>query len=281
MVDRQRTRSAAPNRSTGRSTPWTRWRLLVSALVLGFTCAASGPAWARDCRPDLGGKIGAQLTAQVLRRGADGVQLPLGPPAADVAARAGDTVRIMVRPVEGAFRPVGPECPVRVSVGKLLTVGRLVSRAGFVVDEIEAYALLAPDEERVLDVIIKPFAEWDAAPDRIGVENVDVRLPETGEFASRLPAPFRPPPGTICADVVDPEARPAAGVTVGLAMPPDGPRDVREVGPSGRVCWEGLDPTRFGDVSLLGGATPALGMPKTRYVSAEASYRLFVVQASS
>ena len=275
-MDRQCARGAALAQPAGLG---RGWRLLpVLAVVLALSGATPGPTWARDCRPDLGGKVGAQLTAQVLRAGSDGVPAPLGPPGPEVEARAGDTVRLAVRPVEGSFRPVGPECPVRVSVGKLLPVGRLATRTGFVIDGRDAYALLAPDEERVLDVVIKPFADWDAAPDRIGVENVDVRLPETAEFAGRLPDPVRPPLGTVCVDVVDPHARPAAGVTVGLALPADGPRDAREVGPTGRVCWEGLDPTRYGDVALLGEAEPALGMPEARYVSAGANYRLFVVK---
>jgi len=252
--------------------------LILVLLIVGLIYASPALADGQGCRPDVEGKIGAQVTAQVLRPGQDGRLTAVGPSGTEVAARAGDTVRLSARPVDGTFQPAGPDCPIRVSVGKLLPVGRLATRSGFVLDERNAYALVAPGGQLALDVEINPFGEWDAAPDQIGVEDATVHLPDVREFAERLPAPFRPPSGTICVDVVDTDAGPAVGTTVGLAMPADGPRDTRAVGPTGRVCWDGLDPTRYGEVSLQAGATPALGLPKARYVSAEASYRLFVVK---
>jgi len=257
------------------------WRLVCALVLFGPVCISPTISAAAGCRPDLGGKVGAQVTAQVLRPDRDGRLAVVGPPGVEVAARAGDTIRLTARPVEGAAQPTRPECPMRVAVGKLFPVGELAAHGGFVVDENNAYALVGPGDERMLDVEIKPFEDWEAAPDRIGVEDATVRLPETGEFVGRLPAPFRPPDGTICVDVLDTAAQPALGVTVGLAMPSPGPRDDRQVGETGRICWDGLDPAQYGEVSLVDGAAPALGLPKSRYVSAEASYRLFVVKRES
>lgn len=255
-----------------------RWALVPALLLVGLACLSPTTVNERGCRPDLNGKVGALVTVQVLRPGRDGNLTAVGPPGADIAARAGDTLRLIARPVEGTLHSAGADCPVRIAVGKLLPVGQITAHAGFVMDGGNAYALLGPGDERTVDVEIKPFADWDAAPDQIGVEDAEVHLPETGELVGRLPAPFRPPDGTVCVDVLDSAAQPAVGVTIGLAMPANGPRDARQVGLDGRICWDGLDPTSYGDVSLLGGSVPALGLPKARYVSAEANYRLFIVK---
>jgi hypothetical protein len=149
-----------------------------------------------------------------------------------------------------------------------------------VFDRDSAYGLLRPDEERALDVQIKPFEEWDPALDRLEIEGLTIALPQAAEFIARLPAAFRPPLGTVCADVFYPDAQPAAGVGLNLSAPPDGPPNRRPAGDDGRVCWDGFDESLLGRLSLDPKVEPALGLPNSRYVSRETSYRLFVVKRS-
>ena len=257
----------------------TRYAVLGGLLVLGWL--TSGPplaAQAQGCRPELGGKAGADVTAQVLALDPQGQLVPAGERATEVEARSGQVVRLLVRPLEGSARPSGSECPVRVSIEGLSDVARLISHGGFFLDRGSAYGLFRPGEERALDFRIQSFEDWDSATDKIELDNVTIRLPETAEFVTRLPTPFRPPPGTVCADVVYANAQPAVGVVLGLSAPPDGPTDRRPVGADGRVCWEGFDEFLYGDLSLEEQTDAALGMPKSRYVSHDASYRLFVVE---
>jgi hypothetical protein len=252
--------------------------LLLLGLAAAPVPAASAPARAQGCRPELGGQVGARLAAQRLAPDASGEPAPEGGPTTELEARSGQVLRLLVRPVEGPARPAGPDCPVRVDVGRLTPVARPLAPGGFVLDRGSAYGLLRPGEERALDFEVKPFAEWGAAVERVEVENLTLRLPETAEFAARLPEPARPPPGTVCADVVYPDAEPAAGAVLALAAPPGGVPDRRAAGPDGRACWDGFDEPRYGDLSLEEPAEPALGLPKSRYVSHEAGYRLFVVR---
>src|SRR4051794_24031176 len=95
------------------------WGLIAMLPLIGSVLASPALAEGQGCRSDVDGKIGAQVTAQVLRPGQDGRLAAIGAPATEVAARAGDTVRLSARPVEGTFQPAGPDCPIRVSVGKL------------------------------------------------------------------------------------------------------------------------------------------------------------------
>jgi hypothetical protein len=243
---------------------------------LAFAVPAAGQA--PGCRRELGGQAGAEVAVQLLGADSSGAPTPVGAPATELEARSGQVLRLLARPLEGPARPSGAECPVRVNVGRLMAVGRLLTRGGFVFDSGNAYGLLAPGEARALDFEVRPFEEWDATPEKIEVENVTIRLPEVAEFVAHLPAPFRPPAGTICADVVYPNAEPAGGVVLGLSAPPDGPTDRRPSGPEGGVCWEGVDPSIYADLSLEEPAEAALGLPESRYVSHEASYRLFVVK---
>jgi hypothetical protein len=252
--------------------------ILGGLLLLGWLAApGSLAAQAEGCRTELG-KTGAKVAAQLLVADSSGALVPAGEPATEIEARSGQGVRLLIRPLEGSARPSGAECPVRVDVEALTDVARLLGRDGFFFDSGRAYALLRPAEERSLDFRIEPFEEWDSATDKIELGDVTIRLPETAEFVARLPAPVRPTPGTVCADVVYPDAESAAGVALGLAAPPDGPSDRRAVGPDGRVCWEGFDEFLYGDLSLEESAESALGMPDRRYVSRDASYRLFVVK---
>ena len=257
----------------------TRHGVLAGLLVLGWLAAAV-PLAAQEpgCRIELGGKSGARVAAQLLIPGSSGELVPAGQPTTEIEARSGQVVRLLIRPLEGSARPSGPECPVRVDVEALTDVARLLGRDGFFFDSGRAYALLRPAEERSLDFRIEPFEEWDSATDKVELGGVTIRLPETAEFVARLPTPLRPPPGTVCADVVYADAEPAAGVALGLAAPPEGPADLRAVGPDGRVCWEGFDEFLYGDLSLEESVESALGMPERRYVSRDASYRLFVVK---
>ena len=254
--------------------PW----LIPAALAFLLLLPAGGrpePALAQGagCRPELRGETGARVAVQVVGAGEQ--------PTTALEARSGQVLRLLVRPVEGSSRPSGPECPVRVRFSRLSPVARQLTRTGFVFDRGTAYAQLGPDEERAIDFEIKPFAEWEAVPDKVEVENVTISFPEGAEFVGRLPAPAPPAPGTVCADVVYTDARPAAGVSLGLVAPPNSPRDVRQTDPDGRACWEGFDPLRFGELALQEPAEEALGLPRTRYVSYEARQRLFVIKAPS
>src|SRR5437764_747097 len=74
--------------------------------------------------------------------------------------------------------------------------------------------------------------------------------------------------------------RPASGVGLVLSAPRDTAPRRLESGPDGRVCWDGMSEALFGELSLDPKVEPALGLPASRYVSREASYRLFVVKAS-
>jgi hypothetical protein len=258
--------------------------LLVGLLAAG--CAPGGPPGTQPgasptptpgCRPDLG-ETGAQVAVQLLQPGPQGGLVPVGGPSARAQARSGQTVRLLIRPVEGPARPSGPECPVRVRLDGLVWIGRLQARGGFVIDGEVAYALLRPGEERAIDFELKPFDDWDPAYDRLEIEKATVTLPQAAEFFARLPAPFRPPPGTVCADVFYPDGQPAAGLMLNLAAPPDSPTQRKPAGPDGRVCWDGFDESTMGELSLDPKADPALGQPRTRYVSREASYRLFIAR---
>jgi hypothetical protein len=140
------------------------------------------------------------------------------------------------------------------------------------------YDSLRVGEERVIEYEMKPFEERTSVIENIELEDAEVSLPESLEFVARLPSAEPPPPGTVCADVVYADARPAVGVMLGLAVPPDGPVDERATGDDGRVCWEGFDEFLFGDLSLQSPAVAALGQPRSRYVSTEANYRLFVIK---
>ena len=132
---------------------------------------------------------------------------------------------------------------------------------------------------RTLDFPIKPFEEWGNVREQATAENATIGFPETTEFVARLPAPYQPPRGTVCADVVYPDAQPAPGVVLGLTTPPNGRTNRRPTGSDGRVCWDGFDVNLFGDLSLRDTSiVPALGQPTSRYVSFETSYRLFVVK---
>lgn len=256
----------------------------LAALLLLLWPAAAAPAGAQaeGCRPELGGRNGARVTALLLEGPSDGSASSVSDPAplsgsTEIEARSGQTIRLLVRPLEGSARPAGPECPVRVNIGRLESVGRPIGR-GFVIDRGSAYGQFRPDEERALDFRVASFEDWDAALEKVEVENVTILLPETAELVARLPAPFRPPAGTVCADVLYADGEPATDVVLGLSAPPGGPTDRRTVGPEGRVCWDGFDESRYGDLRLADGAEPALGLPRSRYVSFEASYRLFVVK---
>ena len=52
----------------------------------------------------------------------------------------------------------------------------------------------------------------------------------------------------------------------------------RVTGDDGRVCWDGFDEMLFGHLSLHPDIDTALDQPDERYVSRQASYRLFVVK---
>ena len=258
-------------------------RLLLAALAFLLVPVSGSPERASaqgvGCRAELRGETGARVAVQLV--GAGGQTAPGELPTTRLEARSGQVLRLLVRPVEGSSRPTSPECPVRVRLGPLSPVARQLTRTGFVFDRGTAYAQLGPDEERVIDLEIKPFSEWDAVPDKLEVENVTISFPEGAEFVGRLPTVAPPEPGTVCADVVYPDARPVAGVALGLVAPPNSPRDVRQTGPDGRVCWEGFDPLRYGDLTLEEPAEETLGLPRSRYVSYEARQRLFVVKAPS
>lgn len=257
----------------------SRWLALgglvaLAWLVFGVPASAQMPG----CRRELPANSGAQVSVQVLTGDPSGELVSVAGPARELEARSGQIVRLFVRPLEGPDRPDRPECAVRVNLGRLPSFARIETRGGFVFDNDRAYAQFSPGEERVLDFRIKPFEEWTSVPDRLEVEGTMIRLSEVGEFVGRLPAGERPAPGTICADVVYPDAQPANGIILGLSAPPGAPADARSTDADGRVCWDGVDELLFGDLSLRGDAEPALGMPSSRYVSHEASYRLFVIK---
>src|SRR3954471_10858354 len=72
----------------------TRWSgLILVLLIVGFVCASPVLADGQGCRPDVEGKIGAQVTAQVLRPSQDGRLGAVGPSGTEVDARARDRVR--------------------------------------------------------------------------------------------------------------------------------------------------------------------------------------------
>jgi hypothetical protein len=239
--------------------------------------SAEPPPPAVGCRPELG-ELGAQIMVQILQPGPAGDLTALGPAAAVAEARSGQVIRVLVRPVAGSAQPNGAGCPVRVRLDGLVGVGRLRDPGGFVFDGELAYALLGPGEARALDFAVKPFDEWDPANDHLEIEQAVVKLPETAEFIARLPAPFRPPAGTVCAEVVYPDAQPAVGVSLALVAPPTAPPEHRSTGDDGQVCWDGFGESRYGDLILDPAVDSALGQPRSRYVSREASYRLFVVR---
>lgn len=255
------------------------------ALVLGVSLVLAVPAWAPasaqapGCQTDISGKNGAQLAAQVLQRDGTGALLPLGPPASETEVRSGQVLRLKVRPLEGPARPAGAGCPVRVNTGRLNSVSIMLTTEGFVFDRGFAYGQFRPGEERIIDFEIRPFDDWASVHEDIELEEVVViKLPQTNEFIARLPASYQPPPGTVCADVIYPDAEPAVGVMLNLAAPPEAPADSRATGEDGRVCWDGFDELLYGDLSVDASFTPALGQPRSRYVSPAASYRLFVVK---
>jgi hypothetical protein len=167
---------------------------------------------------------------------------------------------------------------VRVALGRLIPVARLLTSDGFIMDRNIAYALVRPDETRTLELQVKPFAEWNSVNREIEVENLTIGLPEAIEFVNALPAPFTPPDGSVCGTVVYPDAKPAAGIPLRLTAPPDAPFDERVTGDDGRVCWDGFDDMLFGQLSLAPDVDTALDQPDERYVSRQASYRLFVVK---
>jgi len=218
------------------------------------------------------------VTAQVLERQTDGSLVPLGGPTLKPTVRSGQVLRLLVQPVQGPAQPAGADCPVRVRLDGLVFVARPANPSGFVIDGQNAYGLLKPGEERALDFELKPFEDWDPAYDEIDIDKLTVSLPQTAEFASRLPAPIRPPLGTVCADVVYPDAEPATGVVLNLSFLTDSTINTRMADEDGRACWEGFDEFVFGHVSLDPQFDAALGQPKTQFVSRDTSYRLFVVQ---
>jgi hypothetical protein len=217
------------------------------------------------------------VRAELLQTGSGG-DAATGQPATELEVRAGQTLRLLIRPVDGPARPSGPECPVRVAVGQLLAVARLLTPGRLAIDKDNAYGLLRPGQELALDFEIKPFEEWEPAYDRIRIETLTVTFPELAEFVARLPAPFKPAPGSVCADVFFPDALPASGVSLALAASPDAAPQHRQTATDGRVCWDGLGEALFGELRLDPPAAPALSLPASRYVSRDASYRLFVVK---
>ena len=247
--------------------------LLLSAL------AAAEPAWAQTqgCQPQLGGRAGAEVSAQLLAA-SGGERAPISQPSTEMEARSGQTIRLLVKPLEGPARPSGSDCPVRLNVSRLAPISRQLTNSGFVFEGGRAYGQFRPGEERTLDFELKQFDEWASPATRVEIENLTIHLPESAEFVARLPAPLQPPPGTVCAHVVYTDAQPAVGVVLALSAPLDGPTDRRPVGADGQVCWEGFDEMLFGDLSLDAPTEAALGQPKSRYVSYEASYRLFVAR---
>ncbi len=258
-------------------------RVFLGALLLLAWLVATVPADAQQqgCRTELRVQTGAQVVAQPLVAGSDGERVPVGPPVTEIEARSGQMYRLLVRPLEGSARPSGPDCLVRLNVSRLTPFARLLNRGGFAFDGSRAYAAFQVGEERTIDFEIKPFSEWNSTAMKTELETLTIRRPETGEFVARLPAPTQPSPGTVCADVVYPDAESASGVVLGLSAPTDAPPDRRAAGPDGRVCWDGFDELLYGELSLQEPADAALGQPKSRYVSYEASYRLFVVKRPS
>ena len=248
------------------------------ALVGWLASAAPAAAQTAGCRPELSGRVGARLAVQPLARGASGELAPAGGPTTEIEARSGQVFRLLIRPLEGSARPTGPDCPVRVAIGRLTSVARLLNRTGFIFERSNAYGQFRPGEERALDFEIRPFEEWGSASEKVELDNLTIWLPQTDEFVARLPAPLRPPPGSVCADVVYTDGQPAEGVVLGLSAPPEGSTDRRSVGADGRVCWEGYDELLFGDLRLEEPARATLGIPRSRFVSFETSYRLFVVR---
>jgi hypothetical protein len=213
-----------------------------------------------------------------MRRDPDGARVPATAPVTSVGVRSGHILRIAVRPIEGSARPDGPGCPVRVSLGRLIPVARLLSSDGFIMDRNTAYALLQPDEKRTIELQMKPFAEWNSVNREIEIENLTIELPEAAEFVAKLPPPYVPPMGTVCAHVVYPDAQPATGIPVRLTAPPDADSTERLTGDDGRACWDGFDELLFGHLSLNPDVDTALDQPDERYVSRQASYRLFIVK---
>jgi hypothetical protein len=258
-----------------------KWQLLTRAVALiGLLFLLRVPpvgAKGAGCQGELAGKTGAQVEGQVFQPDGGGL-VALGERTAEVFPRSGQILRVYVRPLEGPAQPAGPGCPVRVTTGRLNGVARLLTNEGFVFERGVVYGQFRPGEERVLDFEMKPFEEWASPTEQIELENLVITLPETSELVARLPVPPQSPAGTVCADVIYVDAQPVAGVMLSLAVPPDGPANRRATGADGRVCWEGFGETLFGDLSLDPSIEPALGQPRSRYVSREASYRLFVVK---
>jgi hypothetical protein len=254
---------------------------LVLTLAFGLTAALhAAPASAQGpgCQPELRGERGSRLTVQVFERTADGDSVPVTDPETTVGARSGHVLRIEVRPLEGSVRPDGATCPVRVSLTRLIPVARLLASEEFVVDRNTAYVLLRPDETRTIELLMKPFEEWNSVNREIEVENLTIILPEAAEFVAKLPLPFTPPAGTVCGEVVYPDAQPAAGIPLRLSAPPEAEPAERATEEDGRVCWDGFDDMLFGRLSLHPDVDTALDQPDERYVSRLANYRLFVVK---
>jgi hypothetical protein len=258
-----------------------RARLILCTGLLTMSALAAAPTAAQTsgCQTDISGRAGAQLTAQVLQPDPRGTLVTVGSRASEVEVRSSQVLRLIVRPLEGPANPTGAGCPVRVSIGRFNPISVLLTTEGFVFDRGFAYGQFRAGEERSLDFEIRTFDDWTAVYEDIEIDGmVIVRLPQTSEFIARLPSTYQPPPGTVCADVVYPDAEPAAGVVLNLAAPPEGPADSRATGEDGRACWDGFDDLLYGDLSVDASFTPALGQPRSRYVSPAANYRLFVVK---
>lgn len=255
--------------------------LLVAVLLAAGALSSvhHAAAQAPGCLTELSSNQGAQLSAQVLDRdGAGGLKVVAGP-ATRLEARSGQVLRVSVRPTEGPDRPGGAGCPVKVEVGELDGVSKLLTEQGFIFDGGTAYGEFRPDEERLLEFEFRPFEEWSSPTENVELENLVVVLPQALEFLAALPPPAAPAPGTICADVIFPDAQPAVGITLNLRVPPDAPPESRTTGSNGRACWEGLnDVALYGELALDSAVSAALGQSKNRYVSPQASYRLFVVK---
>ena len=255
------------------------WAGLVLLGLLGGVPTGLVSAQGAGCQMTLpSDKAGARITVEVLERRPNGERVTVAGPGREVEARSNQLLRLVIRPLEGPAQPNGASCPVRVAFGRLTSVAQLRTEQGFIFDRRVAYGEFRPDEERVLEFEVDPFTQWDSVSDKIEFEDLTIRLPEATEFLNRLPPPYQPALGTVCADVLHPDAQPAAGIPLVLVAPPGGPPDNRTTGADGRVCWEGFDETLFGSLSLGPGVDAALGQPDERYISRQANYRLFVVK---
>jgi hypothetical protein len=261
--------------------PQSAWLLALSVFIFGLlTVVSAAPLAAQSpgCQAELRGERGSRLTVQVFDHDLSGARIPVTDFETTVGVRSGHILRISVRPNDGTARPDGPACPVRVSLGRLIPVARLLSSEGFLMDRNTAYALMRPDETRTIELQMKPFPEWNSVNREIQIENVTLEVPEAAEFVAKLPPPYAPPPGTVCAEVVYPDAQSATGIPVRLTAPPEAEPMERHTDDAGRACWDGFDELLFGHLSLHPDIDTALDQPDERYVSRQASYRLFVVK---